>query len=187
LHEVFGLNNDVGLTSLLFVNPSSNGSTPKRPSSKIPDTASVNLLEILHSTDIPRLRVITSGFTPSNPSEILGSALMQHWIEEFLAASNIDVILIDTPPCLMVADSSILASTTNADVILVVEAGRTRRAAAAKAREEFERVGRPITGVVVNGVNPIDEYYHYYGYGYDYAGYYQEQGPKPPKWRFWLR
>src|SRR5262249_42437123 len=90
IHEIFNLENKVGLTSLLFADPSKevnqDNGLPQMPS---------NLKHCLQETGIPKLRVITSGFIPSNPTEILGSVLMQRWIDTFRDSSNIDIVLID--------------------------------------------------------------------------------------------
>jgi succinoglycan biosynthesis transport protein ExoP len=167
VHEIFQLENQVGLTTLLFADPlhynSNNGDEAALP---------VNLRQCLQSTMIPRLRVITSGFIPSNPSEILGSALMERWIDTLRASTNIDVVLIDTPPCLLFADSAVLAATTRAEVVMVVDAGHTRRDAALHAKEEFAKLGIDIKGVVVNRINPRDERGKYnYNYSYNYYYY----------------
>jgi non-specific protein-tyrosine kinase len=179
VHELFRLENSIGLTSLLFAEPpgNGNGGVSGGVSEKMPNS----LKACLKDSSIPRLRVITSGFLPSNPTELLGSALMQRWIDAFYAATNIDVIVFDTPPCLMVADSAVLAATVKADVVLVLDCGRTRRAGAVHAKEQFVRLGVTMRGVVVNRVNPRDEAYHY-GYGY---GYYDAL-PVQPNGRSWL-
>jgi len=130
-----------------------------------------SLKQCLQTTSIPKLMVITSGFIPKNPTEVLGSVSMRRWIEAFQASDKIDIILIDTPPSLVVADSSVLATTVKADVIFVVEANGTRRAAAIRIKEQFEHLGCNIKGVVLNGINPRDE--AYYGYGYYYTYYSQ--------------
>lgn len=169
VHEIFGLENNVGLTTLLFADP---GAAEQASLAQNFDESHMpaNLKQCLQNTDVPRLRVITSGFIPSNPTEILGSALMQRWIETFRSSSNIDVVLFDTPPALVVADSPVLAATSKAHVVLVIDAGRTRRAAALKAKDQFNQLGVAIKGVVVNRVNLRDESYGYgYGYGYYYA------------------
>jgi succinoglycan biosynthesis transport protein ExoP len=167
VHEIFDLDNTVGLTTLLSAEPrqahtqNGDGRSPRLP---------VNLMDCMQTTALPKLWVITSGFSPANPTEVLGSALLQRWIEIFRASSDIDVVLIDTPPSLMVADSSVLAATAKADVLLVVDAGRTRRAAAQKVKDQFEQLGIPIKGVVLNRISPRDNTYEYgYGYGYYYS------------------
>jgi len=159
IHELFGLRNDVGLTTLLSANPATREGEDLAPTG--------DLRQCLQETGIPRLRVITGGFTPSNPAEVLGSALMQRWFRVFQSANNVDVVLFDTPPCLVVADSSVLAATINAPVVLVIEAGRTRRGAAQEAREQFANLNIDVKGVVLNAIKPNTP-----GYGYGYGGYY---------------
>ncbi|MEZ4671518.1 MAG: polysaccharide biosynthesis tyrosine autokinase [Anaerolineae bacterium] len=167
LHEVFGLKNEIGLTTLLGAEPI-NSDRPDRAAASLP----YNLLDCLQFTALPKLWVITSGFIPANPTEILSSVLLQRWIDTFRSSSDIDVVLIDTPPCLLAADSAVLAATAKAEIVLVVDCGRTRRGAAARAKQQFESLGIGIKGIVVNRVNPRDEnhsYGYYYGYGYGYA------------------
>lgn len=167
-HEVFGLDNDIGLTTLLSMPFSSN-------SPNFRDDLKDRLKQCIKETDIPKLKVITSGFPPKNPSEILGSALMKMWVDAFRQSNDIDVVLIDTPPCLVVSDSLALASATNAEVVLVVQARGTRRAAALKAKENFEQIGAEIKGVVLNAVDPRDEQ----GYYYTEYTYYTDDRPAP--------
>jgi polysaccharide biosynthesis transport protein len=166
IHDVFSLKNDLGLTTLLFSSqdkPSGSPTFSKEQWSK-------DMLRCLQDTAIPNLRVITSGFPAQNPTELLGSALMQNWMKMFKNSSNVDVILIDTPPCLLLSDSIVLTASTGADVILVVEAGRTRRAAALKAKDQFVHIGAEIKGVVLNSVSMNEENYYGYGYGYYHQG-----------------
>lgn len=172
VHEVFNLKNDFGLTTLLYATQQ-DGIVPMGTDVYVPE----KITQCLQDTHVPKLRVITSGFIPENPVEVLGSVLMKRWVENFQNASNIDIVLIDTPPSLAMTDSVILAASTNADVILVVDARRTRRDAAKKVKEQFAGVGTKIRGVVVNRVNPKDEVYYGYGYGYGYYNYYS-QGTK---------
>lgn len=165
VHEIFDLDNSVGLTTLLSAEPRGphphNGTNQRLPA---------NLMDCMQTTALPKLWVITSGFSPANPTEVLGSTLLQRWIEIFRSSSDIDVVLIDTPPTLMVADSSVLAATANADVLLVVDCGHTRRGAARKVKEQLQQLGINIKGVVLNRISPRDNTYEYgYGYGYYYA------------------
>lgn len=163
IHEIFGLDNQLGLSTLLFATPD----TDDHYASDAP-----NLKDCLQETGIPGLRVITSGFIPLNPTEALGSAAMQRWFQEFQQARNVDVILFDTPPALVVADCSALAAATQAPLVLVLEAGQTRRSAAIRARDQFTNLDLPIKGIVLNAINPRDQNYGSGGYSYYY--YYRE-------------
>jgi len=168
VHKVFGLENEVGLTTLLFSDP------PTLNGNNEASLLSANFLKCVQNTDFPQLRVLTSGFIPSNPSEVLGSTIMKKWIDAFREAPTIDIVIIDSPPTLAVADSQVLAITADADVIMVIDCGRTRRGAALRAKEQFTNLGVKPRGVIVNRVNPRDEQYGYY------AGYYISSA-KPSK------
>jgi capsular exopolysaccharide synthesis family protein len=164
VHEIFGLTNEVGLTSLLLAShQGQNGSG---------DPTHDRLRDCIKPTHVDKLSVITSGFIPQNPNEVLGSTLMQHWVRVLQDLPTFDMILIDTPPTLLLSDAVVLSASTGADVVMVIEAGRTRRAAALRVKQMFEHVGCQITGIILNGVSARDEAYYGYGYGYGYDGYY---------------
>lgn len=176
IHESFGLPNKVGLTTLLQANPSFMPATAGRETRlEIDEIADVK--QCIQSTSVPNLKVITSGFIPANPAEVLGSAIMQRSIEAFRASPNIDVVVIDTPPVLVVADGALLAGSLKASTVLVCDADRTRLTAAMRAREQLDKVGAETVGVVLNRVNPRDEDY---GYGYGYGYYYESPKPNAP-------
>jgi capsular exopolysaccharide synthesis family protein len=162
MHDIFDLNNDVGLSTLLSVNP---GELMDDDAHTLRD-----LDERIQATDVPGLSVLTSGQIPLNPTEVLGSASMQRWFQEFRARDDIDIILFDTPPALVVADSAVLASAVGVPVVMVLEAKGTRRSAALNAKEQFDQLDVPVTGVLLNAVNPRDR--SEFGYGYNYYYYY---------------
>jgi capsular exopolysaccharide synthesis family protein len=126
--------------------------------------------------DLPNLVVVTSGGTPPNPAELLGSAKMDQILSEF--HKHVDVVIIDTPPSL-VADAQILAGKVDA-VLLVIQPGKTHAAAARACLETLQRSGARIVGVVLNRI-PRNRSYYYGGYQY-YASrkeskrYYSEPG-----------
>lgn len=178
LHEAFNFDNDIGLSNLLTlqisdVNLSHDDETAKLNESREPRRI-VNRhswMHVVKKTAIPNLSVITSGFIPANPSELLGSTIMKRWMEEFTSASFVDVIIFDTPPALAVADSALLAASLDAKVLLVVRANQTRRGLALTAKERFDNVGAEVVGVVLNYANLREEDY----YGFNQAYYYAPQ------------
>ncbi|MEW5717979.1 MAG: polysaccharide biosynthesis tyrosine autokinase [Chloroflexota bacterium] len=152
-HRLFRFTNDLGLTTgLMQLEPSLNG--------------------YVRETEVENLYVITSGNLPPNPAELLASKRMQRLLEALQEYS--DVIVIDTPPCLPLADAAILARRVDG-VLLVVGAGSTRREAAVKAKETLERTGGRILGVVLNRVNSRGSGYYYHSY------YYTEDGERKHK------
>ena len=105
---------------------------------------------------------------------------MQHWFEIFKSSKNVDIVLFDTPPCLVVADSAVLAAAVKAPVVLVIEAGETRRAAAARAKEQMDQIGVEMKGVVLNSVSSREQDYANGG-GYYYYYYSNDQSPREAK------
>jgi capsular exopolysaccharide synthesis family protein len=171
IHEAFNIDNFIGLSSLLAQHPQSEfvmndveRTQPVEPFGSLMNEDSWR--RVTQRTLIPNLNIIPSGFSPVNPSELLGSALMKRWMAALRNAPQLDVIVFDSPPVLAVSDSSVLAAAMGAKVVLVIQANHTRRNVAIKAKERFEQVGAEIVGVVVNNANLRDE--DYYGYNYSY-------------------
>ncbi len=152
LHRIFQVQNKRGLTDLLLQE------TPV-------------LDGCLQQTGIENLRILTSGPLPPNPSELLGSKKMQHLMDVLTAEA--DVVLFDTPPALAVTDAVVLGSQTDG-VLLVTDAGKTRRGAARLAVENLRKVGATLTGVAMNRLSPRGlgrgYYYYYHYYYYDSEG-----------------
>ena len=140
-HKVFELEDAFGLTTILL-NPS------------------MPLDDVLQATSVPNLRVLTCGPIPPDPSELLSSKRMADVITTLRQVA--DIVIFDTPPALVVTDASVLS--TRADgVLMVVQAGRTRRTAAKQAKEALVAVGANIVGVVLNRLEVHNgSYYTYY-------------------------
>ena len=144
LHRLLGLPNEVGLTSMLLAN-------------------GTNMDGCLQNTQVENLRVLTSGSLPPNPSELLGSQRMRTLLQNLKGQA--DVVLIDSPPTLAVTDSAVIASQVDG-VVMVLQAGATRREAALRAKEEICRTGGKLIGVALNKLKASRSsgyyYYHYY-------------------------
>lgn len=82
---------------------------------------------------------------------------MQFWMEVIRSALETDVVILDTPPCLMVTDSSVLAATAQAEVLLIIDCGRTRHRSAQKPKEQFTHFGVTVRGLILNRINPLEE------------------------------
>jgi len=128
LHEVFGVANDRGLTTMI-----------------VEETALDD--PPLIDVGVDNLWLVPSGPLPPNPADILGS----HKMEEIIAAlkARSDIVLFDAPPVIAVTDATVLGTKVDG-VLLVVCAGRTRREHAQRARELLERVHVRILGAVLN-------------------------------------
>jgi capsular exopolysaccharide synthesis family protein len=116
--------------------------------------------ELIHDTALPTLRVICCGTPPPNPSELLGSGRMLRITHELSGLA--DILVFDTPPVNAVTDAVVLAARFDA-TILVIEAGRTSRAAVQRAQQTIHKVGGTIVGVVLNKARTTGDV-HEYGY-----------------------
>ena len=66
-------------------------------------------------------------------------------------AGQADLVLFDAPPVVAVSDASVLATKVDG-VLLVLNAGQTKRDYARRAKEALEKVNAHIVGVVLNNV-----------------------------------
>lgn len=122
-------------------------------------------------TEIPSLRVLTSGVLPSNPSELLQSQFAQQLFDHFKASERFDYIIFDTPPLLPIADTQIIASNVQA-AVLVVDASKTSRKVLVRARHILTRTGVRVLGVALNKSQWLDD-----NATNDYLGSIQPQRP----------
>jgi len=118
--------------------------------------------------NIAGLRVITAGQHTHNPAELLTSQTFRAFLDWLKADS--DVVIIDSPPVLPVADTVMLANLVDR-VILVLENGATHRSAAVQAVERLTSTGGRLLGAVLNQIDQRSN--GYYGY---YYYYYSQQG-----------
>jgi protein-tyrosine kinase len=114
---------------------------------------------------------IPGGNEVTNPSELLSNGRLKTLLDR--VAPVFDWIIIDSPPCLPVADASVLADFCDG-LILVVRAGSTPAEVAQKARQEL--AGKNVVGVVLNAVQ---EEALAYG-SYYRSGYYGNERAKEP-------
>jgi len=155
-HKLFGMSPNQGTTSFML-EFNIGGSDEEMQES---------LKRVIQPTQVDNLFVLPSGPIPPNPSELLGSAKMKVTLE-FLAAEY-DFVLIDSPPVLAVTDAVVLSNRSDG-VILVADAGTTRRAQLKQAVEQLQTSNAHLLGVVLNRLTPrSDGYYTYYYYRQSY-------------------
>ncbi|HSQ39550.1 MAG TPA: CpsD/CapB family tyrosine-protein kinase [Anaerolineales bacterium] len=99
----------------------------------------------LVETGVPNLLLLPSGTLPPNPADILGSQKMEQLLMQLKARA--DVIVLDAPPVTVAVDASVLGVRTDG-VLLVVQAGHTRRDHIAQAKELLERFHVRLLGAV---------------------------------------
>jgi capsular exopolysaccharide synthesis family protein len=108
------------------------------------------------------LYLLSTGRIVDNPSELLGTRRTADLLDTLSAQA--DVVLIDTPPVLPVADTRVIGRIT-AGAILVIESGRTPAPTVERAKAALIGSQTRILGVVLNKQAPKDAEYGY-GYGY---------------------
>jgi receptor protein-tyrosine kinase len=142
--EYLGLEGTVGLTTVLV--------------------GRVGLDEAVQETEVPGLDVLASGARPPNPAEIVQTAAMERLVADL--RERYDVVLIDAPPLLPVADAAILSLLADG-ALLVVRHGRTGRDQVRAAVDRLDTVGATLFGSVLS-MTPRRAAGRY-GYGYEYA------------------
>lgn len=122
---------------------------------------------IQRGVQVPTLDVLSSGPRPPMPAEMLGSQAFDELLARLRA--TYDVVLIDSPPALMLADAVSIAAKTDATV-WVCRAGIVTRPQLMRVAQIIQRNAMPMAGFVLNGVDQrLDPYG--YGYGYEYSPY----------------
>lgn len=124
-----------------------------------------DLAECAQVGDNKNLWIIPCGPLPPNPAELLGGARVQEFLKE--AQSNFDVVIIDAPPVLGLADAPLLAAEVDGTVF-VVESRGTRRGQARGALRRLNMAHARILGAVLTKLNVKTVGYGGYDYAYDY-------------------
>jgi capsular exopolysaccharide synthesis family protein len=138
LHEMLDLPNSQGLSSIL--------------------RQKAHLQDVLQESQVPGLNVITSGPAPPNPSELLGSPQMRFLIQDLYG--QFDVVLIDSPAFLPVADAAMLAPLIDG-VILIVRRISIRLDAVREVCKQLEDINARPIGIVVNQAEQNGSYDYY--------------------------
>ncbi len=139
LHEFFELSNNLGVTTAIL---SAETALP------------------LQATNIPNLRVMTSGPLPPNPADLLASVRMKALLEQ--VAADADLVLLDAPPVITVTDAALLAAKVDG-VLLVVSAGQTKREHAQRAKDLLAKVNARLVGAVLTNAALDASVYGAYG------------------------
>jgi capsular exopolysaccharide synthesis family protein len=104
------------------------------------------------------LDVIVAGAIPPNPSEMIESRKMGEILKQL--TEHYDVVIVDTPPTSLVADSIPLMNQVEG-VIVVGRIGRITRDSAAELREQLNAMGAPALGLVANMLPERSDVYNY--------------------------
>jgi succinoglycan biosynthesis transport protein ExoP len=147
IHRLLDLPNELGFTSV------TDGST--------------SLLDALQETKVAGLRVLTSGPSVDNPFKLLKSGSARDCLRQ--AMGQADLVVIDSPPALILADAQIL-STLADGTLMVISTQEASKREIARTRDLLVQTGARVIGAVLNKSTP------------DLGGYpnYYYNGPTPP-------
>lgn len=169
VHKHFGLERQIGLTTLL--------------------TDNADLDDVIQPSPVQNLDVITAGHLPPNPTDLIESQAMKRVVAEL--KRRYDLVIFDSAPLFNIPDTNVLATHLEG-LIIVVRAGSTPREVLKDIHDQLEALSIRVIGVVVNGViqGKAGSYgyaykyrygysYNYgYGYGYTYGGFKSEEPVK---------
>ncbi|MFO7947270.1 MAG: polysaccharide biosynthesis tyrosine autokinase [Armatimonadota bacterium] len=152
-HRLFGIGADRGLTTALV------GET--------------TLDELVRETEVPGLSILPSGPLPPNPADLLNSDQMDEILRQ--GTTQYDIVLLDTPPAVVLTDAVLLASKVD-QALLVAECDHVSRSAFQEMVRLIRNARGNILGVVLNKLRLSTTDYYYYYYYYDY---YSQEPPGP--------
>ena len=147
LNQFFGVERNKGLSEVLV--------------------GSIKLEDALHRQIVPNLDFLSTGRFSPNTAELLMTSAAQQLLK--LVASQYDLVIIDTAPVLVAADTAILAPLVGA-VFLVARAEVTSLGELQESVKRLSQAGSRTNGVIFNGLNIAKRRYGY-GMGYKYGGY----------------
>jgi tyrosine-protein kinase Etk/Wzc len=148
-HQYFGLQRHGGLSELI--------------------AGSLTVQQTVHRQVVPNLDFLATGQLPPNPAELLVSDSFKTTLERL--SEQYDLVVIDTPPVLVAADTSTVAA--HAGTVLLV--ARADQSTMGELRESTRRLamgGKAATGVLLNAMDLGRRSFSPYKYGrYRYTSY----------------
>src|SRR5690348_12825036 len=124
-------------------------------------------------TQHQNLWLLPSGPLPPNPADLLSTGRIRKIVAE--AKEAFDLVVIDGPPTLGLADAPLLAAAAGS-ALFVIESGKTRTRAAIEAINRLEATGTRIVGATLTKSEESSSGYGRYGYGYAYGYGYGAKG-----------
>lgn len=137
-HTLFNLKETLGISN--FLSENLNKTTNKNK---------VNIADFVQETNINNLYLISAGNLLENPSELLASEKLEKAIKTL--KESYDFIILDSPACSIISDA--LITSRVADLTIIVSAQNiTKLEDLKKVKNDIEKVGGNVTGVVLNKV-----------------------------------
>jgi succinoglycan biosynthesis transport protein ExoP len=147
LHRSLGVENGEGLSNYL--------------------AGSLKPTDLIRPTEFDGLMYLPSGPLPPNPAELLMGSKMLSLIT--VASEKFDILILDGPPVMGLADAPILANLAQG-TLLVVQAGSTRVAVAKNALKRLNAARGHVVGGLLTRFQAQQAGGYGYG-GYDYYSY----------------
>jgi succinoglycan biosynthesis transport protein ExoP len=97
----------------------------------------------------PGWDLLTAGREPPDPPRLLSSKRMGQLMEDLKNNGNYDLIIVDTPPALGLADSALIAEQVDG-LLMVVSLRRVPRDMPAMAIRRIREAGAPVLGIITN-------------------------------------
>jgi succinoglycan biosynthesis transport protein ExoP len=110
-------------------------------------TGQLEMEDAIQDTPISGLQVLASGSPPEDPGRLIESLRLRQLLLDMHKAY--DVVIVDTPPVLLVNDALVVARVVDG-CCLVVESGRTSRKLVADMKGRFDAAGIEPLGLVLN-------------------------------------
>lgn len=129
-------------------------------------TGNASKEEIVKQSEIKNLFAIPSGTIPPNPAEMLDSKEMRKFLLEL--RDEFDLVIVDSPPIVAVADAEILSSMVDG-TLLVVSSETTEVELMRRSVELIRRENTQFLGTVLNNFSYKGGYGSYYKYYYYYS------------------
>ncbi|PWQ98722.1 GumC family protein [Leucothrix arctica] len=148
VHKQLKLDNSLGLSSFL--------------------SHQVEIEDVLQKTLVDGVFAITSGPIPPNPSELLSSKRLESIFD--LAPDRFDIIIVDSPPVIGLADALVISNRAKATVLVSAFDAADKRAIQITL-EKLKQARSNLLGVLFTKVKDGYGYSSYYGdvYQYEYG------------------
>lgn len=147
LHKILKVDNNLGIVDLIT----------QRVTSESP----------IRLSGYENLSFLSSGPIPPNPTELLSSPRMRELVNQL--QQEFDVVVLDGPPVLGLADAPILSALADA-TLFVVESNRSHRGGAKAAIRRLRGAHSHILGCVLTKFDVRQAGTQYYAYEYYYYG-----------------
>jgi tyrosine-protein kinase Etk/Wzc len=145
LHKEFGIERAVGISEYV--------------------AGQAALDDVLKSTAVSGLTVVTTGQIPPNPSELLMHPRFEVLLGEL--AARFDTVIVDAPPVLAVSDAAIIGRHVGA-TLMIARAGKHPIRELEQAVKRLNQAGVQVKGFVFNDLNVSRQSYRYGYKGYVY-------------------